>query len=58
MQQHGFFDENDRFKELSKLGDPLERLNRYIDWERFRGPLTKALQKEPKGPAAGLPSIM
>jgi hypothetical protein len=27
MKQHGFFDENDRLKELSKLGGPLERLN-------------------------------
>jgi hypothetical protein len=32
MKQHGFFDEIDRLKELSKLGDPLERLNAYIDW--------------------------
>jgi hypothetical protein len=28
MKQHGFFDENDRLKDLSKLGDPLERLNK------------------------------
>jgi hypothetical protein len=39
MKQHGFFDENDRLKELSKLGDPLERLNKYINWEQFRGQL-------------------
>jgi hypothetical protein len=50
-----FFDENNRLKELSKPGDPLERLNRYIDWEQFRGPLTKALQKEPKGPGGRPP---
>jgi transposase len=49
MKQHGFFDENDRLKELSKLGDPLERLNTYIDWEQFRGILTRTLQKEHKG---------
>jgi hypothetical protein len=49
MKQHGFFDENDRLKELGKLGDPLERLNTYIDWEQFRKILTGALQKEPKG---------
>jgi IS5 family transposase len=55
MKQNGFFDENDRLKELSNLGDPLERLNRYIDWEQFRGPLTKALQKEPKGPGGRPP---
>jgi hypothetical protein len=55
MKQHGFFDENGRLKELGKLSDPLERLTRYIDWEQFRGPLTKALQKEPKGPGGRPP---
>jgi NAD(P)-dependent dehydrogenase (short-subunit alcohol dehydrogenase family) len=28
MKQHGFFDENDRLKELSKLGGPLGRHGR------------------------------
>jgi hypothetical protein len=42
-------------KELSKLGDPLERLNTYIDWEQFRKTLTGALQKEPKGPGGRPP---
>jgi hypothetical protein len=36
MKQEGFFDENDRLKELSALGDPLEHLNTYIKWEDFR----------------------
>jgi hypothetical protein len=35
MKQHGFFDKNDRLKELSKPGDPLERLNTCIDREQF-----------------------
>ena len=55
MKQHGFFDENDRLKELSKIGDPLERLNTYINWEQFRGILVKTLQKEPKGPGGRPP---
>jgi hypothetical protein len=55
MKQHGFFDEIDRFKELSKPGDPLERLNAYIDREQFRETLTGALHKEPKGPGGRLP---
>jgi IS5 family transposase len=55
MKQHGFFDENDRLKELSKLGDPLERLNKYIDWEQFRGILSRTLQKEHKGPGGRPP---
>jgi hypothetical protein len=36
MKQRGFFDEEDRLKEISRLGDPLERLNATIEWERFR----------------------
>jgi len=49
MKQKGFFDENDRLKELSKIGDPLEKLNKYINWEDFRGILSKAFIKEAKG---------
>jgi hypothetical protein len=30
MKQKGFFDENERLQELSKLGDPLEKLNKFI----------------------------
>jgi hypothetical protein len=55
MKQHGVFDENDRLKELSKLGDPLERLNKYIDWEQFRRIVTRIFQKEPKGPSGRPP---
>jgi IS5 family transposase len=49
MKQKGFFDESDRLKELSSLGDPLEKLNKYINWEGLRGLLTRTLTKEPKG---------
>jgi IS5 family transposase len=35
MKQHGFFDENDRLKELHEFGDPLERLNTYINREQY-----------------------
>ena len=49
MKQRGFFDENDRLNELSKLGDPLERLNKHIHWEGFRKTLTKAFKKMPNG---------
>ena len=55
MKQKGFFDENDRLKELSKLGDPLEKLNKYINWEGLRGILTKTLKKEVKGPGGRPP---
>ena len=55
MKQKWFFDENDRLVELSKIGDPLEKLNKYINWEDFRGILTKALNKEAKGPGGRPP---
>ena len=49
MKQKGFFDETDRLQELSKLGDPLEKLNKYINWEGLRGILTRTLKKEAQG---------
>ena len=55
MKQRGFFDENDRLKELSHLGDPLERLNLVINWESFRPKLTKVFKKEAKGPGGRPP---
>jgi transposase len=55
MKHHVFFDEHDRLKELSKLGDPLELLNAYMDWEQFRGILNRASKKEPRGPGGRPP---
>ena len=55
MNQKGFFDENDRLEELSKMGDPLEKLNKHIQWDNFQGMLTKAFKKEPKGPGGRPP---
>jgi len=55
MKQKGFFDEEDSLKKISKLGDPLERLNKYINWEGFRGLLTKKLKKEAHGPGGRPP---
>jgi IS5 family transposase len=49
MKQKGFFDETDRLQELSRLGDPLEKLNMHIKWEGLRGLLTKVLKKEAHG---------
>jgi IS5 family transposase len=36
MRQLGLFDEIDRLKELTELGDPLMILNDKINWESFR----------------------
>jgi hypothetical protein len=58
MKQHGFFDKQDRLKELSKLGEPLERLNTCIDWEQSRGILNRTLQKNRKNPATARHSII
>jgi IS5 family transposase len=55
MKQQGFFDENDRLKELIALGDPLEHLHQYIKWEDFLGILTRTLKKEPQGPGGRPP---
>ena len=46
MKQKGFFDENDRLQEISKLGDPLEKLNKFVQWENFRGILTMAVKRD------------
>jgi IS5 family transposase len=55
MKQKGFFDETDRLRELSALGDPLEKLNKHINWEGLRGILTKTLKKEAQGPGGRPP---
>ena len=55
MKQKGFFDEEDCLKKLSSLGDPMERLNEFINWEQFREILTKALKKEAQGPGGRPP---
>lgn len=35
-----------QLERLSKLGDPLEKLNTAIDWEMFRAPIRKRIRKE------------
>jgi hypothetical protein len=35
-----------QLERLSKLGDPLERLNDAVDWEMFREPIRKRIRKE------------
>ena len=43
--QVGFFDFDERLKELSAKGDHLERLNGLIDFELFRPDLEKAVPR-------------
>jgi hypothetical protein len=42
----GFFDEDIRLSKLSRLGDPLEKLNKGIDFEMFRDLLEERLHVE------------
>lgn len=44
----GFFDEDFRLTKLSKLGDPLERLKKEVDFEAFRPLLEDRLYVVPK----------
>lgn len=40
-----FFDLEERYAELSKAGDPLEKLLRVVNFEAFRYRLDKALNR-------------
>jgi IS5 family transposase len=48
-RDYGFFDQDIRLSKLSELGDPLERLNKGIDFEMFREILEQHLIKQAKG---------
>ena len=43
--QTGFFDIDERLRELSAKGDELERLNGLVDFELFRGDLERAVPR-------------
>ena len=51
----GLFDEQDKMERISKLGDPLERLNKSIEWSLFRSALSSVFAKEVKGPGGRPP---
>ena len=55
MSQPGFFDLDNRYESISKLGDPLEVLAQAIPWETFRPVLSKALRKFKKSNAGRKP---
>ena len=54
-KQRGLFDEQDKLERISKLGDPLEKLNASIEWPLFRPVLNNALRKEAQGPGGRPP---
>jgi len=51
MGQFGIFDMDERYAKLVASGDPLNRLNKLIDWESFRTPLQEFFAKETKSKA-------
>ena len=46
VRQRSFFDEENRMEKISKIGDPLEMLNKVIRWEMFRNILKKAVVRK------------
>jgi IS5 family transposase len=48
-RDYGFFDQDIRLSKLEKLGDPLQKLDKYIDFEIFRNILEDVLTKLAKG---------
>ena len=53
--QLGFFDLDNRYAQLSKLNDPLEELNRIIDWNLFADLLAETTTKPRKSGAGRKP---
>lgn len=51
--QGGFFDAEMRLQDISKQGDPLEKLDKHISWEMFRPVLENALCTYEKDPSKG-----
>ncbi|MDP2208525.1 MAG: transposase [Bacteroidota bacterium] len=51
----GFFDEQNKLERISRLGDPLEKINEAIDWNLFVPILNEAMRKEAKGPGGRPP---
>lgn len=51
----GLFDDHFLMERLSKLGDPLEKLNDYIDWKIFISPMEKAFEVKPDMSRGGRP---
>ncbi|MFO8004356.1 transposase, partial [Thioalkalivibrio sp.] len=42
----GLFDDHFLMEKLTKLGNPLQKLNEYIDWNIFKAPLEVAFKNE------------
>ncbi len=49
----GLFDDHFLMEKLTKLGDPLQKLSNYIDWDIFKAPLDKAFSDGEKDRSKG-----
>lgn len=53
----GMFDDHFLIEKLNKLGNPLEKLDRYIDWKIFQDSLNQLFNiKDDKGNKGGRPA--
>jgi IS5 family transposase len=55
MKSKGLFDEEERLERLIKLGDPLVKIEKRINWEAFRPALKRAFKKERQKDKGGRP---
>lgn len=55
IKQRSFFEEEDRMEKISKIGDPLEMLNKVINWEIFRNILKNAVVRKETTSKGGRP---
>jgi hypothetical protein len=53
----GFFDIDERLKELSAKGDDLERLKAVVDFEMFRADLECAVPRAERAKGSARPAI-
>ena len=49
----GLFDDHFLLEKLTKLGDPLQKLNEFIDWKIFESPINEAFNNEYKDLSKG-----
>ncbi|MGC9355532.1 MAG: transposase [Mariniphaga sp.] len=49
----GVFDDHFLMEKLTKLGEPLQKLSNYIDWDIFKAPLDKTFAEETKDRSKG-----
>jgi hypothetical protein len=49
----GLFEDNFLMEKLPKLGDPLQKSNKFINWKIFGSPINKAFKNEDRDLSIG-----